>query len=462
MRLHLLLVVLSSGCVLGPVRRVTVGPLQQYEDVKASRLEAPPGAAPLERALLDAVGLGLKKGGAGRLTEDASGFSVRVTILEAIAPAAPSGGPDVVGTASTMLGLTGAGAAQRGQLVFEARLFAPAGGGEVGYARWEGAGDPLSLASRAGSEAGEALALKMALRRHERFERRVADERLVLTPTASTLQPGTFFLSNDELLLFRAGVGVHRRVQLDFWLGGFGLPVGGGFALPVHMLVAGGGVAVGVVAVADIGLKFRLLDEGRYLPGLAASYDMLNVFGAAFGAGALVVGGKGGAAAAAAAGVATANLQFNVFTVTLSRHFGPVQLTAGAYVVDNHHWVPQTANVAVGLAATTGDTGGGTSSTPVDRVPTMWQPFFSAEWVLGRHSALLAELLPRVPVEETMVTTGVRWQLGWREPLGPWARDRIRFRLDLAGLWVYLPKTSGGSGGFIVPLPWAGLGLYFS
>jgi hypothetical protein len=33
-------------------------------------------------------------------------------------------------------------------------------------------------------------------------------------------------------------------------------------------------------------------------------------------------------------------------------------------------------------------------------------------------------------------------------------------RLDLAALWVYLPQTQDGRGGFPFPLPWVGLGLY--
>lgn len=458
MRVALAVVVslVAASCALGPVRRVTVGPLQQYDDVRSVRPEPAPGAEPqLEGALLNGVAAGLAKGGQGATSD--SGFRLRVTLLEARA-----GKSDALGTAATVFGFTGA--TSSGRLAFEARLFAPSEEKELGYVRWEGTGDPGTLAASAGMAAGEALAREMELRRHERSERRVADERLFLVPTAQTLPPGTLFISNDELLLFRIGAGVHRRVQLDFWLGGFGVPVAGGLAIPaIHIIGAAGGVGLGIVGVANLGVKFRVLDEGRYVPGLALSYDMLNVFGAVFGAGALVLGGKGGAAIGAAAGVATANLQFNVFTGALSKHFGPVQVVLGTYVLDNHHWVPQRANIAVGYGATTGDAGGaggGASSTPVPMVPTQVQPFLAAEWVLGRHSALVSELLPRIPAEETMLTTGVRWQLGWSEPAGPIARDRIRFRIDLAGVWVWLPKTSSGRGGFPAPLPWLSLGIY--
>jgi hypothetical protein len=88
------------------------------------------------------------------------------------------------------------------------------------------------------------------------------------------------------------------------------------------------------------------------------------------------------------------------------------------------------------------------------------QPYAGLEGVLGPHSALLAEFLPRIPFEETMVTTGARWQLGWDEPVGPIARDRIRFRIDVAGIWVYLPKTSSNEA-LLLPLPWVGLGVLF-
>lgn len=446
------LLLVSTGCALGSVRRVTVGPLQDYGEVRGARVE-PSTPAPLEGALLGGVASGLAKGGQGLPGQ--GGFRLRVNILEERA-----GQSTGLGTAATVFGLTGA-TSSSGRLAFEARLFAPDEEKELGYVRWEGTGDPNALAPSAGSAAGEALAREMELRRHERVERRVADERLFLTPTAQTLPPGTFFLSNDELLLFRIGAGVHRRVQLDFWLGGFGVPFAGGLALPVvHVLAAAGGVGLGIVGVANLGVKVRILDEGKYWPGVALSYDMLNVFGAVFGAGALIIGGKGGAAIGAAAGVGTANLQFNVFSGAVAKHFGPVQVVAGTYVVDNHHWVPQNANILVGYAATTGNVGGGADSTPVPIVPVQVFPFLSAEWVLGPHSALISEVFPRIPAEETMVSTGVRWQLGAREPRGPFALDRLRFRIDLAGIWVWLPKTSSGRGGFPAPLPWLGLGIY--
>ena len=50
------------------------------------------------------------------------------------------------------------------------------------------------------------------------------------------------------------------------------------------------GWLIGLIGIVDVGLKFLVLDEGRYWPGISASYDMMNVFGAVFGAGAANTG----------------------------------------------------------------------------------------------------------------------------------------------------------------------------
>lgn len=458
---------LSLGCALGPVRRVTVGPLQDFSDVRAVRPETnaqtPPAYAGLEGALLTGVAAGIQKGGEGLTSDKPGSFRLRLTLLDVTEGTQRSDG-SAMQAAASLLGMSGQTAATTGRLAFEAWLVAPEEERTLGYARWEGAGSPLSLAPRAGTDLGEALAKQMTLRRFDRAERRVLDDRLVLVPTATTMEPGAFALSNDEVLLFRASIGLHRRVQFNFLLGGFGVPFGGAVAIPaIHLVGAAGGGGIALVGVVDLGLKFRVLDEGRFWPGIAVSYDMMNVFGAVFGAGALVIGGKGGGAVAAAAGLATANVQLNVFNATVAKHFGPVQVVAGAYVFDNHHWLPQQATVTVGVAAAANTVAGGatTDSTPIARIPTQVQPYAGVEWVLGPRFAFLGEFLPRLPFEETMVTTGGRWQLGWSEPAGPIARDRIRFRLDVAGIWVFVPKTSRG-GGFIAPLPWLGLGVAFN
>jgi hypothetical protein len=437
---------------------VTVGPLQQYENAQTVSLGPPAPSDLLEHAIIAGLDTGLRK--EGQETGAGGGFALKVKILTATAGAAGSGTGGLLGGAATTLGFSGLTSEQSGQLAFEVRLYLGASEDEVGYVRWEGAGDPAKIATRAGEEAGAALAKQMDVRKHERFERRVADERFFLVPTAQTLPPGSLFLSNDELLLFRAGVGLHRRVQLDVLLGGFAVPFAGGIAIPaIHIVGAAGGVGLGVIAVADVGLKFRILDEGRYVPGLSLSYDMLNVFGGVFGAGALAIGGRGGGLIQAAGGAATGNIQFNVFTVALAKHFGPVQVVLGSYIIDNHAWIGQSTRVSVVTGGSSGS-GGAVTTMPVDRVPTQVQPFAAVEWVLGPHSALVGELLPRIPADETMITTGARWQLGWTEPSGPIATDRIGFRLDLAGIWVWAPKTSSGKGGFPLPLPWLGLGIY--
>ena len=109
------------------------------------------------------------------------------------------------------------------------------------------------------------------------------------------------------------------------------------------------------------------------------------------------------------------------------------------------------------------DVGGGTgsSSTPIPRIPTQVQAFVGAQYVLGPHSELAMELFPRQPFRDSFGTTGVRWLLGADAPRGPVAFDRLRVRIDVAALWVYLPPSEDGRrGGTPFPLPWVGLGLY--
>ena len=82
-----------------------------------------------------------------------------------------------------------------------------------------------------------------------------------------------------------------------------------------------------------------------------------------------------------------------------------------------------------------------------------------AQYVLGPHSELAAEFFPRKPFAESIGTTGVRWLLGSDKPRGPVAFDRLRVRIDLAALWVYVPPTEKHKC-MPLPLPWVGLGLY--
>ena len=46
--------------------------------------------------------------------------------------------------------------------------------------------------------------------------------------------------------------------------------------------------------------------------------------------------------------ITTAGGTSNVFNLTVAKHFGPVQVTAGTYIFDNHNWLPQSANITIG------------------------------------------------------------------------------------------------------------------
>ena len=278
-------------------------------------------------------------------------------------------------------------------------------------------------------------------------------------------------ISDDELLLVRLAVGVSRRLQLDLWTGGVPIPGAGGFGAAGHGLVAVGGAGVVVLGFFDLGVKLKVLDETARLPGVAISYDMLDLFGLA-GAGVGVVLLADGAGGGGYGVVGGANAQFNLITAVAAKHFGPAQITAGAYVLDNHHVLPQSAGFQSSCAAAATDgsqaAGGGlldcgSGSASLNRLPLHVQPFLGTELVLGPHSALMAEGLLERQLENSMVTTGARWLLGWSRPHGPLALDRIRFRVDLAALWLYEPAHGGSmpSGAKVLPLPWLGIGAYF-
>jgi hypothetical protein len=453
-----------TGCVLGSVRQVKVDALGHYDEARGVAVEVK-GDVPeamkqeLQGSFQRAVNRTLRPA-------NVSGEPLRVElrVVDSISAqgSASTTSERVAEQARTTFGLSGLGKSS-GRLAIEGTLLAPQGERKLGLVRWEAAGEPKSLASLAGHEAGEALGRKMNDRREDFVTRRAADERLFLTPTALTLEPGELVVSNDELLLFRAGVGLGRRVQLDMWGGGLPIPVATGVPLPLlHVVGGAGAAALGVLGAFDLGLKVKVLDESRYLPGVSASYDFLNLFAGAVGGAGIVLLGNG-VAAAGAAGAGGANLQFNLFSAVAAKHFGDFQLTAGAYVLDNHHFIPQKAAIVVAGGGTAGEDpigGGGGTSTTLPRIPTQFQAFMGAQYVLGPHSELAAEFFPRKPFADSFGTTGVRWLLGSDKPRGPVALDRVRVRLDLAALWVYLPETRNGSGGFPFPLPWVGLGLY--
>jgi hypothetical protein len=453
------------GCAAGSVREARVGALGKYPEARGLSVEES-GATPLDAAIrrgaLRAVG-----------SESAEPrFRLRLSILAAEAPSAPpDAGDGALSTVRSFAGLAGVGSggAAAGRLELAGTLLAP-DGQELGAVRWEHEGAPEAVAEQGGEEAARALARLVEAHRVDYAAHRAADERLLLTPTAQTMAPGEFVVSDDELLLARIGVGLARRVQLDLWAGGVPIPAAAGGAVAGPAIVGAGGAGVVVLGFFDLGLKVRVLDETKTLPGLAISYDLLDVFGLGAGGVGIVIA-REGAAGLGYGVVAGANAQFNLVTAVAAKHLGRVQLTLGTWVLDNHHYLPQSASFqgACAVAGATPSSAGagaidcGAGSTKLPRLPVQVQPFVGSEVVLGPHSSLLAEALLDSHVENTMVTTGARWLLGASHPRGPLALDRIRFRLDVAALWFYQPAQGGmrAHGARVVPLPWLGVGFYF-
>jgi hypothetical protein len=457
-----------SGCAFGPVRKVQMGPLGPYRAATKVEVRAPANAPPeLAEEFTRTFTADAQLEPAQK--DEKGAFRVELKILDALEPeeGLRSRTDRAATSVKSALGLSGEGDQGGGRFAFEARLFPPEGSDELGMVRWERSGSPLLLSPEAGRDAGAALGRKVAFRRDYFVARRAADERLFFVPTPLTLEPREFLVSNDELLLFRVAVGLSRRVQLDFWFGGLPLPVAGAtFLPPLHMVGGVAGAGFGFLGAADLGIKVRILDETTVLPGLSLSYDMLDVFGAALGVGGGIAVGSG-LVVGAGGGVAAANVQFNLFSLSVSKHFGSTQVVAGTYLLDNHNILPQSAGfqvVAAGVGTSGNDpnlgTGGTGDSVPLDHLPIQVQPFLAVEQVLGPHSALAAEFFPRIPFSGSMGTTGVRWLLGADEPRGPLALDRVRVRVDVAGLWVYMPPTSYRVEGMILPIPWLGLGVY--
>lgn len=286
-----------------------------------------------------------------------------------------------------------------------------------------------------------------------RFARRPSDERLFLTPTPLTMRPGAISLSDDEVVSARLAVGLSQHLQFDLRLGGLLVPgaAGGALALPGG-LAAGGGAGFVLLGAVDLGLKYAVLEESDSAPGVAIGYDMLDVFGiAAGGAGIVLVGA--GAAAGGVVAVGGANLQFNLFTLVAGKHLGKtgrLLVTGGTYLLDNHHYLPQSAAFAAACGAGgAGEAGAGGAvepcggnSTMLDRIPLQVQPFVGVERAVGKASSFAGELLVSPHLANTIGTTGFRYV---------YTRGPFAARLDLALLWSHI--------GY--PLPWAGVGLHF-
>lgn len=462
-----------AGCAFGHVREASMGPLGSYRAVHAVRVDVVGrGSSQLGAELAVAASREIASNTELSVEADGSGsFRLQLDILEA------ASAPAIDGTLDTILSDTrsflGATTSSHGKLVVQARLFPPGAAGAVGAIRWASEGDATTLVPAAATDIAQTLRQLMKRRRDDFVLRRAADERLLLTPSPLTMQPGEVAITDDELLLFRFAVGLSRRLQLDMFVGGLPIAGGGGTVLAERAVVAVGGGGVAVIGFFDLGLKASILHETEVQPGLSLSYDMLDLFGLAVGGAgvALLADGAGGAGYGVVGGT---NLQFNILALTLGKHFGSSQVTAGMWVIDNHHFLPQSAGfqtVAVGGAGNA-DGGGATvesgpgKSVTIPRLPTQYRPYLGFEYVFGPHVSLMTEALPGRHLATSYLTTGVRFLLGANHPVGFLALDRIRFRLDLATIWSYIPgearstSTERQSGSTVV-LPWLGMGFYF-
>ena len=465
----------TLGCAFGPMRQAQVGPLGRYQPTQTIRVEVTGDASEdAKRKLAESTQQALNaRTGLRPANTDEATFRLDVHVDSSLV-APPNAGADdrVLSRTRSMLGFA---SESGGKLALDAILYPPGTLAPAGTARWESEGNPAALAENAGAALGDTLGGLMTRRRHDFVERRAVDERLLLTPTPLTMEPGEFAISDDELLLARMAVGLSRHLQLDLIAGGLPIPAAAGGPFAGGFLAAGGVAGVAVIGYFDLGLKLSLLHETDVLPGFAVSYDMLDLFAlAGGGAGIVLVGGGAGGAGYGVVG--GANAQFNLFTFTAGKHFGNAQLTAGLWVLDNHHFLPQSAGFRSDcVAAVAGPSGadaqglecGPTSgSVTLSRLPTQVRSFFGAEYVFGPHFSLMAEVMPSSHLSTSFATTGMRVLLGFDRPRGTLALDRIKFRFDLGLIWTYIPaqaETSNQSAhdAMVGYVPWAGIGFYF-
>ncbi len=463
-----------TGCAVGSVREAHVGGLGKYPEARSIAVQRDS----IHSSALDSVAvesakkvLELNKSGSARTSSDQHlTLWIKITGTEAAQKASAPVGEALSATRS-FLGLAGSGSdgASSGRLEMEGRLKAP-DGREVGYVRWEHEGSPEALAATGGKDIAYKVTSLVEDHKSDYAARRASDERFLLTPSAQTLAPGEIVISDDEVLLARLGVGLSKHLQLDFWTGGFPIPAAvGGTTGDGHAIISGGAAGVVVLGFFDLGLKLRLLDETPQIPGVAIAYDMLDVFGlGAGGVGAVLIGGGVGGGGIGV--VAGSNAQFNLVTVTAGKHFGSVQVSGGTYLLDNHHFLTQSAGFQSGCAAAevapSGVDGGAidcpSGSTSLPRLPLQILPYLSGEFVFGPHVSLISEALLKDDLASSLFTTGARCLLGWEHPHGPLALDRIRLRFDVAALWRYREAQGGAhpKGAAMLPLPWIGLGLY--
>jgi hypothetical protein len=374
-----------------------------------------------------------------------------VGVVSEVGKAAGGRVQQATGVAATIVGA--------GTLLYDATqvrvalvLRAPERKEPLGGVVWEGfrGASAAKTAEEAGRVAGEALARDIEEARDQWVTRRPGDERLILTPTPLLLAPGEKVVSNDMVLVFHAGVGVKRWLQLDASLGALPVPMAGGIIYAGEGGAAGiGGAGAAIVGVATLGVKVRVLEEGPSWPGLSLGYDMVDIWGGALGGGGLFVLGKGLAYADGAAGAGGANLQFNLFTVAASKHPREwLAVGAGAYVIDHHAWMPEGSALVV--ATRDGVTGAVAEADAKFATTTL--PFVSVEAAVGSHFRFISEYVAAPGAD--YLSLGVRTILYGSGRIAGLRKPGLRFRLDVATL------VSEGTHGGLEAVPWIGAGMY--
>ncbi|HVE83910.1 MAG TPA: hypothetical protein VND93_13720 [Myxococcales bacterium] len=337
-------------------------------------------------------------------------------------------------------------------------LRAPGEQDPVGQVVWDSIStDPTAaLAERVGWDAGRALADQMLDRRDQYVTRHPGDERNVFSPSARLLEPGQVLLSDSEVLILHLGVGITRWLELDLSAGGLPLPAVGGIAFAGAGVVGAGGAGIAVVGAVSAGVKLRLLEEGKLWPGVSLGYDLVDAFGAALGGAGIFIAGSG-IAGVAGAGAAGANVQLNVFTLAASKRVGLVEFGAGAAVIDNHHFLPQSAAFATGI--TNGDTSSAVFD--LDQLPTVYLPYASFAFLPLPWVRLMQELFPQQPFDSSFGVTGLRVVVGTEGGWGPFSLSRLKATFELAMTESYVNITTSGRAAGWRFLPWGGLGFYF-
>lgn len=455
--LGLMFAVLAAAGCGGRVGSMHVRALARYGDRDVT-LAPPFGGDPSGGALQDGIVAGLARGGITPTQSPRPGaFVLRTRMIRA--------GEEVAGGAALRSwGHTidehaesavkafqrGSHAYNESRLHLELLMWVPGREKPIGAAYWDGfrTEDEGALIRRAAEETGETMAREIAVQRERWFSRRVGDERLILTPTPNVLPSGEWVLSNDMALVFQLARSFKERFQVNVVAGALPVPVAGGVGVPVDGGVVGAVYAgVGVIGTLGAGVKVRVLDEGARWPGVSVGYDMVNVWGGALAGGGVFFLGRGVAGAGAVTGAAY-NLQFNLLTASASKHFGDwLQLGTGLYVVDNHHFLPQSDDLLVASTST--------ASHSTDRFPTIGVPWLSAEAAAGNHFRFMSEYF---------FTPGADWYLlglrtlFYRTRFGLARTGHLAMKLDTSLMFTKLRHEDGSQHAIV--LPWLGVAFY--